>query len=186
MYKRQGDIPIYGRYQFFEGEHALIGADVVLTIPSNTDFVGTLGLPIRILELFGLFTMDMAVDLNFRAGDRYPSATGSPSDFTFDANFSGASTTNITDTGFIQVGGGVGVFNVGGGDDASAVVELPFFLGGGYTYEADNVLVDFFLQAGWQPLMTANAPPGVDVFNVGDTWFVSLGAVVYTEPLFGD
>jgi hypothetical protein len=33
--------------------------------------------------------------------------------------------------------------------------------------------------------MTANAPPGLDTFNVGETWYVTLGATVHTKPLFG-
>jgi hypothetical protein len=33
--------------------------------------------------------------------------------------------------------------------------------------------------------MTANAPPGRDTFNVGNDWYVTIGATVHTKPLFG-
>ena len=33
--------------------------------------------------------------------------------------------------------------------------------------------------------MTANPPPGIDTFNIGDTWFVTVGASVHTKALFG-
>jgi hypothetical protein len=91
---------------------------------------------------------------------------------------------NITDNGYVEIGGGVGLVNVGGGEGAKNVVEIPFFLGGGYTYEG-KVLADIFAQFGFQPLMTANAPPGRDTFNVGNDWYVTIGATVHTKPLFG-
>lgn len=176
-----GDIPIYGRYQFYEGEKGfLAGVDLVLVIPSNTDFTLTAGIPMRVIELFGLFTMDMNLNLLYRAGNKF----GGPSDNTVDFTFGGASAINITDHGFVEIGGGVGVVNINGGSGFNNVVELPFFLGGGYTMQR-KVLVDFFAQFGWMPLMTANAPQGLDTFNIGETWFLTIGASVYTEPLFG-
>ena len=33
--------------------------------------------------------------------------------------------------------------------------------------------------------MTANAPVDRDTFNVEETWFLTIGASIYTEPLFG-
>jgi hypothetical protein len=33
--------------------------------------------------------------------------------------------------------------------------------------------------------MTANAPPGRDTFNVGNDWYVTVGATVHTKALFG-
>jgi hypothetical protein len=179
-----GDIPIYARYQYAESETALAAVDLVLVLPTNTDFSMTAGFPLRVLELFGLFTMDMNINIRYRNGDKYAAFIPNPSKNTADFTFSGASITNITDHGYIEIGGGVGLINVGGGAGARNVVELPFFLGGGYTY-AGKVLVDMFAQFGWQPLMTANGPPGVDTFNVGDTWYVTIGATVHTKPLFG-
>lgn len=179
-----GDIPIYARYQYAQSETALAAVDLVLVLPSNTDFSLTAGIPLRIVELFGLFTMDMNINIRYRNGDKYAAFIPNPSKNTADFSFSGASVTNITDNGYIEIGGGVGLVNVGGGADARNVVELPFFLGGGYTYEG-KVLADVFAQFGWQPLMIANGPPNVDTFNVGQTWYVTVGATVHTKALFG-
>lgn len=179
-----GDIPIYARYQVAESDVALLGVDLVLVLPTNTDFSITAGLPLRILEVFGLFTMDMNLNVRYRNGDKYAAFIANPSKNTADFTFSGASITNITDNGYIEIGGGVGIVNVGGGAGAKNVVELPFFVGGGYTYEG-KVLADIFVQFGFDPLMTANGPPNVDTFNVGDDWYVTLGASIHTKPLFG-
>ncbi len=179
-----GDIPIYARYQVAESDVALLGVDLVLVLPSNTDFSITAGLPLRVLELFGLFTMDMNLNIRYRNGDKYAAFITNPSKNTADFTFSGASITNITDNGYIEIGGGVGIVNVGGGAGAKNVVELPFFLGGGYTYQG-KVLADIFVQFGFDPLMTANGPANIDTFNVGDDWYVTIGASVHTKPLFG-
>jgi hypothetical protein len=179
-----GDIPVYARYQFAESEMALIAVDLVLVLPTNTDFSITAGLPLRVLELFGLFTMDMNLNFRYRNGDKYAAFIGSPSKNTADFTFSGASITNITDNGYVEIGGGVGIVNVGGGAGAKNVVELPFFLGGGYTY-VGKVLADIFVQFGFDPLMTANGPANIDTFNVGDDWYVTIGATVHIKPLFG-
>ncbi|MGB9338036.1 MAG: hypothetical protein WCB63_02315 [Polyangiales bacterium] len=179
-----GDIPIYARYQYAQSNTAVAAVDLILVLPSNTDFSLTAGIPLRIVELFGLFTMDMNTNIRYRNGDKYADFISNPSKNTADFTFSGASITNITDNGYIEIGGGVGLVNVGGGDGAKNVVELPFFLGGGYTYEG-KVLADIFAQFGWQPLMIANGPPNVDTFSVGETWYVTIGATVHTRALFG-
>lgn len=179
-----GDIPIYGRYQFIESENALMAVDLVLVLPSNTDFSMTASLPLRIVELFDLFTIDTVFSARYRNGDKYGAITGNPAKNTADFTFSGGSIINITNNGYFEIGGGVGVINVGGRTGAKNVVELPFFMGGGYTYEG-KTLVDIFAQFGWQPLMTANGPPGRDTFNVGDDWYVTVGATVHTKSLFG-
>jgi hypothetical protein len=179
-----GDIPIYARYEYAKSVTALAAVDLILVVPSNTDFSLTAGMPLRIVELFGLFTMDMDINIRYRNGDKYASQILNPSKNTADFTFSGASITNITDQGYIEIGGGVGLVNVGGGEGAKNVVELPFFLGGGYTYKG-KVLADIFAQFGWQPLMIANGPPNVDTFNVGKTWYVTVGATVHTKALFG-
>jgi|GEM_PF-2055579 len=179
-----GDIPIYARYQFHEGKSLLAAVDLALVLPTNTDFTITAGLPGRVLELFGLFTLDMNLNITYRNGDAFASYVSDPSNASFDFTFSGASITNITDHGYIEIGGGVGVVNVSGAATVNNVVELPFYLGGGYTHKG-KVLTDIFAQFGWQPLMTANGPPGSDTFNVADDWFVTVGATVHTKELFG-
>ena len=180
-----GDIPVYARYQFHEGERAFLAAvDLVLVLPSNTDFTLTAGLPMRILELFGLFTVDMNVNFRYRNGDKYAALVPNPSKNTMDFEFGGAAIINLTDYGFLEIGGGLTVANIGGAPDAKSVIEIPFFLGGGYTLQRKD-LIDIFAQFGWMPLMTGNAPPGRDTFNVGDDWFVTIGATVHTKPLFG-
>jgi hypothetical protein len=179
-----GDIPIYARYQFAESDVALIAVDFGLVLPSNTDFTLSAGLPIRIVELFGLFTMDATLSATYRNGDKYAAFIANPAKNTAEFAFSGASIINFTDNGFIEIGGGVAIVNVGGGDGAKNVVELPFFLGGGYTYEG-KVLADIFMQFGFNPLMAANGPPGVDTFPVSDNWYVTIGATIHTKPLFG-
>lgn len=182
-----GDIPLYARYQFHESEIFAAAADLVLTLPSRTDFELTLGVPMRVYELFGFFTLDSSLSFTLRAGDAFSERSSSPSDISFDITFEGASTYNLTDRGFLQIGGGLSLTNLNGGPGAKNVIELPFFLGGGYSYLSKKkpLLVDFFAQAGWLPLMYAHRPEGIDAFNVGDTWFVTFGAQVYTSPLFG-
>jgi len=180
-----GDIPVYGRYQFYEGEKGfLVGVDLVLVLPTNTGFTLTAGLPMRVLELFGIFTIDMNLNFRYRNGDKFAGLVPDPSANTMDFTFSGAATVNVTNHGFLEIGGGVGVVNINGAATANNVVEIPFFLGGGYTLKRKD-LVDIFAQFGWMPLMTANGPPGRDTFNVGDDWFVAVGATVHTKPLFG-
>jgi len=179
-----GDIPIYARYQFAESDVALVAVDLGLVLPSNTDFSLTAGLPLRIVELFGLFTMDATLSARYRNGDKYAAFIANPSKNTAEFAFSGASIINFTDNGFIEIGGGVAIVNVGGGDGAKNVIELPFFLGGGYTYEG-KVLADIFAQFGFDPLMAAKGPPGVDTFPVSDNWYVTIGATIHTKPLFG-
>lgn len=183
---RYGDIPLYARYQFHETSIFAAGVDLVLTLPANTDFKLTANVPLRIFEILGVFTMDMNTGLTLVAGDSYAIFTSDPSNVTFDFDWGGAGTANITDHGFIQIGGGVSVANLNGGPGVKTVIELPAFLGGGYTYESKkDLLVDFSLQAGFLPLMFANQPTGLDMFEVSSTWFVTFGAQVYTRPLFG-
>ncbi len=179
-----GDIPIYARYTYAESDVAQAAVDLTLVLPSNTDFQLAAGLPLRIFELFGLFTLDANLGIRYRNGDKYAAFSPSPSKNTVEFTATGASVTNITDHGYIEIGGGVGVANVGGGTDVKNVVEIPAYLGGGYTYEG-KVLADIFAQFGFTPLMTANAPPGRDTFNVADDWYITVGATVHTRPLFG-
>jgi hypothetical protein len=179
-----GDIPVYARYQYAQSDVAFAAVDLVLVLPTNTDFTLTAGIPLRIVELFGLFTMDMAINIRYRNGDKYAAFISDPSKNTADFTFSGASVINLTDYGYVEIGGGVGLVNVGGGQGAKNVLELPFFVGGGYTHKG-KVLTDIFAQFGWNPLMTANGPPSVDTFNIQETWFVTVGTSVRTAALFG-
>ncbi|MCZ6806166.1 MAG: hypothetical protein O7F08_04380 [Deltaproteobacteria bacterium] len=97
-----GDIPVYARYQFHEGEKAFLAAvDLVLLLPSNTDFSLTAGLPMRVLELFGLFTIDMNINFRYRNGDKFAAFVPNPSKNTMDFTFSGASIINLTDYCFL-------------------------------------------------------------------------------------
>ena len=185
---RYGDIPIYARYQFHETDIIAIGVDLVLSIPANTDFKLTANLPLRIFEIMGIFTMDMNTGITLVAGDSFAAYTSDPSNVTFDFEWGGLGAVNITDHGFIQIGGGVSVVNLNGGPGVKSVVELPAFLGGGYTYERRerSLLIDFFIQSGFLPVMFANRPTGLEMFEVASTWFVTVGAQVYTRPLFGE
>ena len=179
-----GDIPIYARYTYVQSDVAQAAVDLTLVLPSNTDFQLAAGLPLRIFELFGLFTLDANLGIRYRNGDKYAAFSPNPSKNTVEFTAMGASVTNITDHGYIEIGGGVGVANVGGGTDVKNVVEIPAYLGGGYTY-VGKVLADIYAQFGFTPLMTANAPPGRDTFNVADDWYITVGATVHTKPLFG-
>jgi hypothetical protein len=179
-----GDIPIYARYQFLESGPAMLAVDFTLILPANTDFQMIAALPLRIIEMFGFVTLEGSFGMGYRNGDKYAAFIPNPSKNTAEFSYVGGASINITDNGYIETGGGVALVNVGGGDGAKNVIEIPFYLGGGYTYEG-KVLVDIFAQFGFQPLMTANGPPGVDTFNVGDDWYITLGASVHTKELFG-
>ena len=179
-----GDIPIYARYQFLESGPALLAVDFTLILPTNTDFQMIAALPLRIIELFGFVTLESKLGVGYRNGDKYAAFVTNPSKNTAEFSFVGGATINITDNGYVETGGGVALVNVGGSDAAKNVIEIPFYLSGGYTYEG-KVLVDIFAQFGFEPLMTANGPAGIDTFNVGNDWYITLGASVHTKSLFG-
>jgi hypothetical protein len=179
-----GDIPVYARYQFLESGPAQLAVDFKLVLPTNTDFQMIAALPLRIIELFGFVTIEGSFAIGYRNGDKYAAFITNPSKNTAEFSYVGGASINITDNGYLEIGGGVALVNVGGGDGAKNVVEIPFYLSGGYTYEG-KVLVDIFGQFGFEPLMTANAPPGRDTFNAGDDWYVTVGASVHTDSLFG-
>jgi hypothetical protein len=179
-----GDIPIYARYQFLESSSAFLAVDFTLVLPANTDFQMIAALPLRVIEMFGFVTLEGKFAVGYRNGDKYAAFITNPSKNTAEFSYVGGASINITDHGYVEIGGGVALVNVGGGDGAKNVLEIPFYLSGGYTYEG-KVLVDIFAQFGFQPLMTANGPTGVDTFNVGDDWYITLGASVHTKSLFG-
>ncbi|MEM9727942.1 MAG: hypothetical protein AAF997_05105 [Myxococcota bacterium] len=179
-----GDIPVYARYRFLEGRIISAGLDLIAVLPSNSDLTVEFGIPFRIIELFGLFTSDLRAAVRYRNGDKFAGAVDNPANTTFDVRLDGASSINITDHGFLELGGGVDIVNIGGRPGAKNVVELPLFLTGGYTIRR-KVLVDVFAQVGFNPLETFNAPPGRGTFNVDEDWFVNIGATIFTEPLFG-
>lgn len=179
-----GDIPVYARYRFHEGRIFSAGIDLIAVVPSNTMLTLEIGVPLRIVELFGLFTSDLRAAVRYRNGDAFANAIEDPASATFDLRFDGASSINVTDHGFLELGGGIDIVNLGGARGARNVVELPLFVTGGYTIRR-KVLVDVFAQVGFNPLETFNAPPGRGTFNVDDDWFVTVGATVFTEPLFG-
>ena len=79
-----GDIPIYARYQFVNRDQAMIAVDLTLVLPTNTDFSMTASLPLRIVELFDLFTMDMNAAITYRNGDKYAALSPNPSKNTAD------------------------------------------------------------------------------------------------------
>jgi hypothetical protein len=176
-----GDIPVYARYQVVDTDSAQLAVDFVLVLPTNTDFSMTAALPLRIIELFDFVTLDSRLGVRYLNGDSYP---GFGAKNTAQFFLDGGAVINITDNGFFEIGGGVAVVNVGGTSGAKNVVEIPAYVGGGYTYEG-KVLADIFAQFGWDPLMTAGGPTGVDTFNVKETWYLTLGATVHTKELFG-
>ena len=179
-----GDIPVYARYQFVESDSATVAVDFVLVLPSNTDFSMTAALPLRIIELFDFVTLDSRLGVRYLNGDAYAGIVTNSAKNTAQFFFDGGAVISITDNGFLEIGGGVALVNVGGTSGAKNIVEIPAYIGGGYTYEG-KVLVDIFGQFGWDPLMTASGPTGVDTFNVKETWYLTLGAAVHTKKLFG-
>jgi hypothetical protein len=179
-----GDIPVYARYKFLESGPAQLAVDFMLVLPTNTDFQMRAALPLRVIEMFGFVTLEGSLAIGYRNGDKYAAFIPNPSKNTGEFSYVGGASINITDNGYIEIGGGVALVNVGGGDGAKNVIEIPFYLGGGYTYEG-KVLVDIFAQFGFEPLMTANGPAGIDTFNVGNDWYITLGASVHTKSLFG-
>ena len=74
-----GDIPIYARYKYVESDVAQAAVDLTLVLPSNTDFQLAVGLPLRIFELFGLFTLDANLGIRYRNGDKYAAFSPNPS-----------------------------------------------------------------------------------------------------------
>jgi len=182
---RFGDMPLYVRYSFLRRRYLEMAGDLVLLVPTGTNLALTVGLPMRIRARAPV-TIDtglQAVVLSNGAGmnvDVPVKATYSitPSAFLFGE--SGFSFQNLAR-------------NLTGGsyDDSSLAfpvarnqVLVPVVIGGGYTHVAKNrVMLDIFAQLGWQPLVYLNAPSGVDVVPVRDSWVLAVGVTIQTSPV---
>ena len=177
-----GDITIYGRYQFWEIGPAAFGADLVLNLPSNTEFSMLLGVPVRIRTRDKL-TIDTGLNFVILT-DNAGLNIELPVKVTF----------NITDAGFVFGSSGFDFQNLGrdsrAGTPATAFpvddnqVWIPLYIGGGYTLGIkDKVLMDFFAQGGFEPFIYLNSPDGIDAVPAGDAWYVGVGVNVTTRPL---
>ena len=63
-------------------------------------------------------------------------------------------------------------------------VFLPLEVGGGYTHVVKNiVMMDFFARVGWNPFVYLNAPSGVSVVPVRDSWILAVGVILHTSPV---
>ena len=166
-----GDIPIYGRYRFLNEDNFEMAADLVLRIPTGTDFGMTIGAPFRYKGLENL-AIDTGAEFSFQVTD--PDATFSlliPVKLTF----------NITDEVFIHGATGIGFGRLLPFSGADVGVFAPLSFGGGYTLMIkDKIMMDINGEFGFRPLFQTGSGDNVDL---GNTWFVGVGANVYTEPL---
>ncbi len=161
-----GDIPVYGRYQFFQNDMFEIAGDVVLVIPSNTDFAFHLGVPVRIHVL-----EDLAIDtgIEFRAtffdGPGTDTTLGIPVRATY----------NITENFF--AGGVTGVQAIDFDGDRTAI---PLGVHGGYTLvKNDRPLLDLMGEFTWPAFLVPGspgdkAPTGLFAFLVSASFYYSL------------
>ena len=184
-----GDIPIYARYSFLRKSYVELGVDLVLVLPSNTNFAMTLGVPARI-RVRPRVTIDTAVEITVLTR-----GVGANLELPVKGTF------NIRPAGFIFAEGGFSFQNLGRNAIDAATPSrvpdsnvafpvdrnqafMPFGFGGGATVVVGGrVMIDIVGRFGWNPFLYLNPPSGVRVVPGGDTWFFGVGTIVHTRPL---
>lgn len=184
-----GDIPIYGRYSILRKDYVEMGVDLVMVIPSNTNFATTFGVPVRI-RARPRVTIDTGMELTILT-----KSVGANIELPVKGTF------NITPAGFIFGESGFSFQNLGRNAISSVTtssvpdsnvafpvannqVFMPLGIGGGYTVVIEGkVMIDIFGRFGWVPFVYLNPPTGVNPVPAGDAWFLGVGAIVHTRPL---
>ena len=184
-----GDIPIYGRYSFLRKDYVEMALDVVMVLPSNTNFAVTFGVPVRI-RARPRVTIDTGMELSVLT-----KGPGANIELPVKGSF------NITPAGFIFGESGFSFQNLGRNTITSTTtssvpdsnvafpvaknqVFMPFGIGGGYTVVIKGkVMMDVFGRFGWNPLVYLNPPTAVKTVPGRDTWFIGIGTIVHTRPL---
>lgn len=184
-----GDIPIYGRYSFLRKDYVEMAIDLVMVLPSNTNFAITFGVPVRI-RARPRVTIDTGMELSVLT-----KSAGANIELPVKGSF------NITPAGFIFGESGFSFQNLGRNAITSTTsssvpdsnvafpvaknqVFLPLGIGGGYTVVIKGkVMMDVFGRVGWNPLVYLNPPAGVKTVPGSDTWFIGVGTIVHTRPL---
>lgn len=184
-----GDIPIYGRYSFMRKDYVEMSLDLVMVLPSNTNFAMTFGVPVRIRARPSV-TIDTGMELTVLT-----KGAGTNIELPVKGTF------NITPAGFIFGESGFSFQNLGRNAISTVTtssvpdsnvafpvaknqVFMPLAIGGGYTVVVKGkVMIDVFGRFGWNPFAYLNPPTGVDFVPAGDTWFLGVGAIIHTRPL---
>lgn len=184
-----GDIPIYGRYSFLRKDYVEIAVDLVMVLPSNTNFAVTFGVPVRI-RARPTVTIDIGMEFSVLT-----KSAGANIELPVKSTF------NITPAGFIFGESGFSFQNLGRNTITTTTtssvpdsnvafpvaknqVFMPFGIGGGYTVVIKGkVMMDVFGRFGWNPFVYLNPPTGVKAVPGRDTWFLGIGTIVHTRPL---
>ena len=158
-----GDLEFYGRYRFFQGRIADIGAQLTFHVPTQTEFGMGFGLPMR-FRLGSIARIDTGVEFEVVLPD-------GDSLLLFDLPFGIAF--NITDAVFL--GGRAGMTLI---DLDDPLVAFPLGIYGGYTLTGGSgkVLADLTAGFTWPFLGTAN--PGD---SLPENFLFQFGASVYLD-----
>jgi len=179
-----GDMPLYVRYRFLQKNYVEMAADFVLSLPTWTNLSATFGLPVRIRAKRSL-AIDTGVELVVLSN-----GAGLNVEVPVKATYS------IRPTGFIFGDSGFSfqnlARNITGGSAfdtnlaypvARNQVFLPLGIGGGYTHVfKEIVMLDVFARFGWNPFVYINPAGGRSAVPVADTWMVTAGVILHTDP----
>ena len=179
-----GDMPLYVRYRFLQKNYVEMAVDFVLSIPTWTNLSATFGLPVRIRTRKS-FTMDTGLELVVLSN-----GAGLNVELPVKAIY------NIRPAGFVFADSGFSFQNLarnltgGSAFDTNLAypvarnqVFVPLGVGGGYTHAIKQiVLLDVFARFGWNPFVYVNPSGGRSALPVADTWVVTAGVILHTDP----
>jgi len=174
-----GDIPFYGRFEFFESDVVKLAIDAVFRIPVRTTFGFTGGLPVRFI-VDRHFAFDTGAQFAF---DDNPQGQG-----VWSVNVPFNFVANVTDQFFLKLESGISLFDLSHSirTATSGLVQGPFYLiplgaGAGYTAKAGPTMMDIFASFHF-PALYGFTSRGSQVNS--ETWQVTIGINIYTPVLF--
>lgn len=156
-----GDIPIFGRYRFFDSELVELAADLVILIPTNSEFALSVGLPVR-FHFSDMFALDTGFEFRVRIKD------GPDDDTVTDLFIPVHPILSVTDNVALHLHTGIATPDFDGW-------VIPLHFGGSYTIAGETA-----------PIADISAGFGFPVlFNDADTtakiWQIDIDATVYFQ-----
>ncbi len=179
-----GDMPLYVRYRFLQKDYVEIAADFVLSIPTFTNLSATLGFPVRIRTRRSL-TFDTGFELVLLTN-----GAGLNVETPVKAVY------NIRPNGFVFADSGFSFQNLARNTTGGSALDtnlaypvarnqvfIPLGVGGGYTHVIKKiVMLDVFARFGWNPFAYVNPAGGRSAVPVRDTWLLTVGVILHTNP----
>lgn len=174
-----GDIPFYARFQPLNNGVSQIAIDAVFRIPTNTQFGFLMGLPMRFVAK-KRYAFDTGIEFNVENNPNGPSIWSMGIPFAF--------TANVTDRGFLTFNSGMDFVDLSGTIQTatSGLIRGPFYffplgVGGGYTLEAGNTMIDLLANFSF-PTLYGFTTQGSDVN--AETWAVTVSFNIHSPVLF--